>query len=55
MSLNEEFLKILRVLASQPSSGEPSLPESGAEGAVSPDAARPGKGPEEKKGRGARS
>jgi hypothetical protein len=54
MSRNDEFLKILSVLVSQPSSGDPSPPESSAEDAQSPDAARAAKGTEEKKGRGAR-
>jgi len=54
MRRNEEFLKILRVLVSQPSSGDPSPPESCAEDAASPEAARPAKAPEEKRGRGVR-
>jgi hypothetical protein len=49
MSLNEEFLEILRVLVSQPSSAEPSLPDSCLEDHVSPDAAT--KRMEENKGR----
>jgi hypothetical protein len=39
MSLNEEFLEILRVLVSQPSSAKPSLPDSCREDQLSPDAA----------------
>jgi hypothetical protein len=47
MSLSEEFLEILRVLVSQPSSAEASLPDSCLEDHVSPDAAA--KQPEENK------
>jgi hypothetical protein len=54
MSRNDEFLKILSVLVSQPSSGDPSPPESCAEDARNPGAARPAKGAEEKKGGGVR-
>jgi hypothetical protein len=51
MRLDDEFLQILSVLVSQQSSGEPFLPESWVEDAVRPDAARPSKRSEEKKGR----
>ena len=48
MSLNDEFLEILRVLVSQPSSAEPSLPDSCVENQLGPDAAA--KQTEENKG-----
>ena len=53
MNLNEEFLEILRVLVAQPSSAEPSLPDSSVEDQVSPDAAP--KRTEENKGGRVRS
>ena len=49
MSLNEEFLEILRVLVSPPSSAEASLPDSCLEDHAGPDAAA--KQTEETKGR----
>ena len=39
MSLHEEFVEILRVLASQPSSANPSLPDSCVEDQLGSDAA----------------
>jgi hypothetical protein len=48
MSLKDEFFEILRVLVSQPSSAEASLPDSCVDDQPSPDAA--GKRTEENKG-----
>jgi len=39
MSLHDEFLEILRVLVSPPSSAEPSLPDSRVEDHASPEGA----------------